>query len=137
MFGVALALSCDGLISVKDIIRKHLDMGEKCYFSTGYRFDGRKLAQSKKILLYSKMENVYYLGNIEKIEFFGLKEGIPKDSDVYSPKEYANIPQKAWFLISNLRKKDLDDLKEYTYKDIAVSELIKKSKRGTKFYFSD
>lgn len=137
MYGVAVAMVSDGFKSVAEIINEHLNVGNKFYFSTSYRFDKKKLAQVQLILFYSKSEDLYYLGKIDRIDSYGLEKKIPDESAKYSPVVYAEVPERNWFLVSDVQKKKLSDLYNLYYNNITVEDQIRKSKRSNMFYFSD
>ena len=136
MNGVAIAMTGDGFKSVADIMDEHVAVGKSFYFSTSYRFDKKKVRQLDMVLFYNKAENVYYLGDITNIVSYGLNEDVPMDSEKYSPTAYVDIPMKNWILATNVKKVQLKDLHDLSFKGKAVDDLISNAKRGTKFYFT-
>lgn len=137
--GVALPIMEDGFDSPQTIINVHLQKCQerkKAYFSTSYGTNGRKLKALDSVLLYNVTRNIFYIADIETAIGYGKEKNIPDDAVDFSPEQYANIPEKTWFLIKNIKKVQLQDLDKYYFDKTPVDEHLKTTKRWNRFYYA-
>ena len=137
--GVALPIMEDGFDSPQTIINAHIQKCQernKVYFSTSYGTNGRKLKALDSVLLYNVTRNIFYIADIETAIGYGKERNIPDDATSFSPEQYANIPEKTWFLIKNIKKVQLQDLAKYYFDKTPVDEHLKTTKRWNRFYYA-
>lgn len=142
--GIAIPMVTRDFLSVEEMIEIHNEVDKEkgaVYFSTSNR-----IAQGDKVdyaLFYNRTN--YYLAKIVDYVKFS-KEDIPEDSLDYSPKDYADIPMKHWFKVTeicNLSSKELHELSlmlcnkeaQGVYKGVA--QYIETSKRLQIFYWKN
>ena len=137
--GVALPIMEDGFDSPQTIINAHIQKCQergKAYFSTSYATNGKKLKALDSVLLYNVTQGIYYIAEVETAIGYGKKRDVPADAADFSPKQYANVPEKTWFLIKNIEKIQLQDLAKYYFDETPVDEHLKTTKRWNRFYYA-
>lgn len=137
--GVALPIMEDGFDSPQAIINAHIQKCQACnkvYFSTSYGTNGRKLKALDSVLLYNVTQGIYYIAEVETAIGYGKERNLPDDAVDFSPEQYANIPEKTWFLIKNIKKVQLQDLAKYYFDKTPVDEHLKTTKRWNRFYYA-
>lgn len=137
--GVALPIMEDGFDSPQTIINVHLQKCQerkKVYFSTSYGTNGRKLKALDSVLLYNVTQGIYYIAEVETAIGYGKEGNIPDDAVDFSPEQYANIPEKTWFLIKNIKKVQLQDLAKYYFDKTPVDKHLQTTKRWNRFYYA-
>lgn len=137
--GVALPIMEDGFDSPQTIINAHIQKCQKhgkAYFSTSYAANGKKLKALDSVLLYNVTQGIYYIAEVETAIGYGKKRDVPADAANFSPKQYANVPEKTWLLIKNIEKVQLQDLATYYFNGTPVDKHLQTTKRWNRFYYA-
>lgn len=137
--GVALPIMEDGFDSPQTIINAHIQKCQKhgkAYFSTSYATNGKKLKALDSVLLYNVTQGIYYIAEVETAIGYGKKRDVPADAAIFSPKQYANVPEKTWLLIKNIEKVQLQDLATYYFNGTPVDKHLQTTKRWNRFYYA-
>lgn len=137
--GVALPIMEDGFDSPQTIINAHIQKCQKhgkAYFSTSYATNGKKLKALDSVLLYNVTQGIYYIAEVETAIGYGKKRDVPADAADFSPKQYANVPEKTWLLIKNIKKVQLQDLATYYFNGTPVDKHLQTTKRWNRFYYA-
>ncbi|MBO5426010.1 MAG: hypothetical protein J6A25_10915 [Lachnospiraceae bacterium] len=148
MNGIAMKVEKMGFKSAKKIMEDHITQAKKSgkvYFSTDVGIAEKFLRQIEVVFFYNVKEDMFYIGNVVRIEKRKIKGNrstmdnafIPEDSDMFSVLEYANEPRKTWILLENIRVIDKSKFSEWkTISDnITVAEKILQVGRYPRFYF--
>lgn len=143
-YGVNIPVAAKGFLTAEDIIELHKDvLKEKkyVYFSTSDRISPDK-GEEIDYLLLSNQSGLRVLCEIVSYDFFSDK-GMPSDSTEYSPKKFADVPEKHWFKVSKMEKISSDQVsrliplnKQTAGKYSNVEEYIVNTGRLQVFYFT-
>ena len=133
-----------GLDTPEDIVERHfnhLKSNGLVYFSTSNRIDPKKALDVDYVLL-SNQSGLRILCTVDNYQYF-KEEGVPSDSNLYSPKKYANEPKKHWFWFSKMEAIDANQCEKmhlHNAKTEAaygnVESYISQTKRLQTFYFT-
>lgn len=142
-YGVNIPVAAKGFLTAQDIIRLHKDvLREKgyVYFSTSDRMSPDK-GEELDYLLLSNQSGIRVLCEIVSYDYFSDK-GVPSDSIEYSPKKFADVPEKHWFKVSTMEEVNGNEVshliplnKQTERKYLNVENYIVNTGRLQIFYF--
>lgn len=142
--GVNYVVTEMGNLSAKEVVKLHMEKlrsADFVYYSTSGGLSEKRLQNQEMLLISSQKEGITFLCEIANYLHFP-NGGVPEDSYAYSPEVYADIPEKNWFKISNIRAVLLDEISSFIpvnkdtcrkYADIA--NYIEHTGRLQPFYF--
>ena len=143
-YGVNIPVASKGFLTAQDIIGLHEDvLKEKkyVYFSTSDRISPDK-GEEIDYLLLSNQSGLRVLCEIIFYDYFSDK-GIPNDSTEYSPKKFADVPEKHWFKVSTMKEIGSNEVshliplnKQMAEKYLNVEDYIVNTGRLQVFYFT-
>ena len=138
--GIALKVLGRGFYRGNDIVslhRKKLKEKKRVYYSTSIRINEKMAPMIEELLLFNIEEDFFYSCHVVSAEV-KREKWIPENAESYSPEPFKTVPERAWFLLDDIREiKNFDVFKELITNTKAEPLLpaLQNSGRANAIYF--